>query len=246
MVPEVEVSTSPSDVRETATASTSSSGHAAAEARRNPGRRARALADAAQQAYQDGALERAEQLLRQAYALDRAPALLHNLARILDAQGRTDAALQMYRRYLEEAPESKVRGRVLRRIDVLQAGLRREGEVRSRRRLLPQLEASDEARPVLPWMVVGAGAVVLGAGGVFGLIARSKESAARREPIQVASTAEISEAETMATTANVLYVAGGLIAAGGVAWLIWGRHTEEAPSVGLMATDRGAVVMGRF
>jgi hypothetical protein len=70
---------------------------------------------------------------------------------------------------------------------------------------------------------------------VFGLLSQSKRDDADAEPVHASSRDRFREAEALATTANVLFIVGGLMTAGGVAWIL-----IDAPS----QAERAALAVG--
>ena len=240
---------------------------------------ARRLAKEAHQAYEAGEFERAEGLIRGAYALDPAPVLLYNLAEILDAKGDGQGARTTYRRYLELVPDEPARRRIERRIQVLE-NLDRPGQppsdgegakpatapppspkdvttpakdaplprVSAEPSYMPTQASAVESAPprVLPWVVAGAGVIGLGAGGLLGFLAQDKEKQARETQDQISAQEQLSQGEDLATAANVLYISGGVLLAGGLAWAIFGGDEPEPSPVGVVVTTDSVVAVGRF
>ena len=214
--------------------------------------KARKLAEEGRKAYEAGEFERAEGLIRSAYALDAAPILVYNLARILDAKGDVPGALQSYRQYLELDPDTTARARVERRMEVLDEITKAQSA-----RVTPAVAPPPPAvtlkaeprglsvRKVLPWVLVGTGVVALGTGGVLGFLAQDKENQARDEPVQQTAADVLSSGETLATAANALYVTGGVLVVGGIIWAWVDGDSEPAP-VGLMVVPGSVFAVGRF
>lgn len=112
----------------------------------------------------------------------------------------------------------------------------------------------------LGYLVAGAGVITLGAGAFMGISAKSMEKDARNDcktlPVLGFSCAESSrddfeKAQQKARTANVLYVVGGVAAAGGLAMIIFGGPKRAqgqglwlAPAVG--RTEAGLIGRGAF
>lgn len=212
--------------------------------------RAKRLAEEGRRAYEAGELERAEGLIRGAYTLDASPILVYNLGRILDAKGDTQGARTTYLRYLELDPATRARARIERRIKVLDELISKE-ETRPPPPEPPPISTvqgpprASDGTHVLPWIMVGTGAAAIGAGAVVGFLARDKANQARDERVQLTAEERLSEGETLATVANVLYVAGGVLAAGGVVWaLLAGR--SEPPAMGVVITPEMLSLMGHF
>ncbi|MEL7370815.1 MAG: hypothetical protein AAFN74_17980, partial [Myxococcota bacterium] len=223
-------------------------------------KRARQLAKEARDAYQAGRFEQAEGLIRGAYALDPAPPLLYNLATILDAKGDRRAALNAYRQFLRRVPNAKSRRRIERRIKVLKDVLISQAAPPARSpapvvaqpapvqsvetpRLTEKTTEGSTSR-VLPWVVVSTGVLGLGAGITLGLLAQGKESDARDAEEQVEAAGLLSDAESFATGANILYAAGGAVLAGGLLWVLLGG--EDEPDVSAVVTPDFVGAVGRF
>ena len=64
----------------------------------------------------------------------------------------------------------------------------------------------------------GIGAALVVTGAVLGVLAADRNDQAARAPSHEATVAALDEANTLATTANVLLVAGGVTMAAGVIW----------------------------
>ena len=198
--------------------------------------------------YKRGEFERAVELLREAYALYPEPILIYNLARALEGLGDLPGAIEQYERYLDEEPNIEDRGAIERRITTL------KDQVATRPAtdggapastpppdpptppvivpIAPDVRASSPTPPSkLPWIVAGAGVVVLGGGGVFGYLSHAGADDARREPVQTEAVRLHDAARRDATIANVMFAAGGAIAIGGVVWgVLDARRGSPAPA----------------
>ncbi|AKF10473.1 hypothetical protein [Sandaracinus amylolyticus] len=114
-----------------------------------------------------------------------------------------------------------------------------------------------EPAGISPWpiVVMSVGALALVGGGIAGAMSSDDASAFRdADPSTQAEADEahdrLSRAETEATAANVLFVSGGVLLAGGLAWLL-AAGREDGSSVFALAPyagpEGGGVVMaGRF
>src|SRR5512134_1262829 len=183
--------------------------------------------------YEAGAFEQAAQLLRDAYALYPEPILLYNLARALEGMGDTRGAVEQYEKYLATATDIKDRGAIERRVDTLKIQIEQQDEKERIARdaaTLPKRRPETErpaeqpqGRSILPWVTVGVGVAIVGAGGAMGYLATQRHDAAVDEPIHAESRRLQDQAETYATTANVLFIAGGVVVAGGVVWAVLDR-----------------------
>jgi tetratricopeptide (TPR) repeat protein len=199
------------------------------------------LFDQSELRYREGKFQEAAVLLREAYALDPAPILLFNLARALESAGDLSGAVDAYERYLEADPNAKDRGAVEKRVENLHAQIKEKEDLKRARdqeaRRLAELEEQaklSEARrekgssiDPLPWITVGAGAAGLIAGGVIGYLALQRHNEAVDEPIQVRASDLDQQSHSLQTGANIAYVAGGAIAAGGLVWALLSLRSDE-------------------
>jgi tetratricopeptide (TPR) repeat protein len=224
----------------------------AAQAPASPSRadleRAGRLFEQAEQAYNDGELARAVDLLNEAHALYPEPVLLYNLARAHEALGHLPEALEHYERYLEAAPDTRDRGAIERRVATLRELLaerereREQARVRGRSAVTPVPTGAGPTGPpsgpsLLPPFVAGAGVVLLAGGVVLGLLSQSRASDAAEAPSHEAGVDALAQARDFATAANVLFVTGGVLAAAGLTWWILdasgdGDTEEPALAVG--------------
>lgn len=191
--------------------------------------------------YKRGDFEKAAALLREAYDLHPEPILLYNLARALEGLGDFGGAIEQYEAYLNAATEIADRGAIERRIATLKAEVARRAAAADTAAptasppsdtttigaatALPPEHPSDRDRAGpqagprrWPWLLAGGGALVLGAGGAFGYLSQTRHDDAVDEPAQAEAARLQDQARGYATVANVLFVAGGLAALGGVAW----------------------------
>lgn len=185
-------------------------------------RRALDLLDESAVLYRDGRFAEAAEKLRTAHGLFPEPSLLYNLGRALDAMGDRNGAIDAYERYLEADPASTRRGEVSARVEAL-------------RRDRPQASGLGPQQPSLvgPAIVLVGGVAIVGAGVVLGLMAQSRLDEAR-EASNAESFVLEEEAHDLATVANVLFVAGGVVAAAGLTWLLLsiGGDDETTVSIG--------------
>jgi tetratricopeptide (TPR) repeat protein len=191
-------------------------------------------------AYKAGELEKAADLLRQAYALYPEPILLYNLARTLEGMGSTQEAIEQYEKYLAEAPDVRDRGAIERRIATMREQLAARDEERRQRiaaerdaELHKQATVEVSAAPAskLPFVVIGAGLVATGVGAGFGYLSHSRRDQAASEPVEATAQDLLDRAHTYATTANVLFIAGGSLVVAGAIWAVidrQGRHRAAA------------------
>jgi tetratricopeptide (TPR) repeat protein len=220
--------------------------------------RARQLFDESAVHYRAGRFDRAAELLEEAHRLTGEPVLLFNLAKAHEGNGDLARAITAYQRYLRDAPDLRDRGAIERRIETLRAQLeaRRslERDVETQRRRADDerrraAEASREKRSasLVPWVIAGVGAAGVAVGGVLGALAKSKESDAETEPVQLDAASRVDEGETLAIGANVAFAVGGTLLAGGVTWgiidaVLAGRSDGASARVRVNATSASLVV----
>ena len=206
---------------------------------RSSEQRALALFEQSAKEYREGHFAEAVRLLREAYVLKPAPVLLYNLARAYDAMASLDDALDAYTRYLHDDPSAKDRGAIEQRVATLKKQIQERDE--AKRRAQQAAAAPPPAPPpppppprrspsTLPWIVAGAGGAGLIAGVVFGVLARSRHSAANSDGGQQAAADDQSAADTFALVSTVSFIAGGVLAAGGLTWGIIDLGSASRPS----------------
>lgn len=181
-------------------------------------------------AYREGRFDAAAALLDEAYGLQPEPVLLYNLARAREGAGEDDAAADAYRRYLatdgaDETDASAARARLAvldRRIEERHALEARAAEREAQARAAPPAgeSAPPAAHPVAiaPWVLAGAGALVLVVGGILGGLMLDRNAAAQNAASQLDALAAHGDAETFAIAADTSYVVGALALGAGVVW----------------------------
>ena len=182
------------------------------------------------QEYRAGNFQSAADLLRRAYALHAEPTLLYNLARALEGLGDEEGAVDSYTRYLDGAPNAADRGAIEQKITTLRRQIaEREALARAAREPAeppPRPEpvgpapSTASGRGPWPWLVSGVGLAGLAAGGTFAVLALSKNASADDASAQTEVWSRYEGARDLATVANVCFVAGGVILAGGVLWVL--------------------------
>jgi tetratricopeptide (TPR) repeat protein len=204
--------------------------------------RALELFKASDQHYRQGEFEQAAQLLRQSYDMYPEPLVLYNLGRALEGMGDLEGAVAEYERYLTTATDIRDRGAIERRITTLKQQLEAKRATPPETPPVEPITAPPvvqvpadvmpppRRRSVLPWVIVGGGVGVVAVGGVLGVMSDSAHRQAVDEPIQAEAGRLQDRAKTLATAANILFVAGGAIAIGGAVWgiveLRRGRRAE--------------------
>jgi len=222
--------------------------------------RALGLFEQAEGAYQDGEFGHAVELLVEARSLYRAPVLLYNLARAYEGLGELERSVEAYEQYVEEQPDASDRGAIERRIESI------ERQIEERERLAAESEererelAEERARARAaeeragggpgpwPYVILGAGAVMLAGGAGTGTAALLLRDDAAADPEHRSSRETFRTAEALATTANVLFVAGGIITAAGLTWILLGlgEDEEQDPNLALRVGPTGWRLDGRF
>ena len=208
-------------------------------------RHAAELATESQQHYKRGEFEIAAALLRQAYALYPQPNLQYNLGRALEGMGDARGAIDAYKLYLQTATQVDDRGAIERRIATLEATLADRERAAEPTPVAPAAPPPGppaaivttapapphEAGPSqLPWLAIGLGAATLGGGGAFGYLADHRHDQAGSATVGTTAQSYQDDAHRFATIANVMFVAGGLVLAGGIVWEIHahGAHHDVA------------------
>jgi tetratricopeptide (TPR) repeat protein len=210
--------------------------------------------------YEAGRFAEAIELLREAYTVEQDPTILYNLGRAYEGVGDLQSAIEAYESYIGEEPKARDRGAIEKRIGTLKRQiaerqkLERERDREARRAKAARLAAErdrkrrDKSPPrtqtpsVLPWIVAGLGAAVLGGGVVLGLRSNARHREAVDERTAARSEDLNQSAKSLAVAANVCFVAGGVLTAGGVTWAILDRSGER----GERAMAPQLVVSGSF
>lgn len=185
-------------------------------------KQAYSLFERGEAAYESGRFDEAIALLSESYKLKPEPVLLYNLGRAYEGIGDLAAAARHYEQFIAANPTTPDRGALEHRIATLRRQLaEREALRRAERteRNRPPPDVPTRARPsVFPWIVAGVGVASLGTGGVLGLMARNKHDDAVSTPTYIEAERLQSDASSLATTANVFLIAGGVVLALGVVW----------------------------
>lgn len=220
-------------------------------ARPDVDQRGRDLFEEARLAYDAGDFEGAHARFRAAYELSGRPELLYNIGISADRLGRTDEALDAYRAYVAALPDAANAVSVRDRIAALAPEEDPEPEPEPAPapqpvpppdpELAAAVEPAPEGRdakplPIVPIVVAGAGVVVIGVGAVFGIMASNGEDDYASAPVTTPDEAEsarakLSDAETHATTANILFALGGVTTAVGVGWLVYELVSDDGTTV---------------
>ena len=206
-------------------------------------------------AYKRGEFAHAAVLLEKAHALHPEPVLLYNLGRAYEGLGKNEKAIEAYSRYLRAAPQAQDRGALEQRIRTLRRQLEERKALEEKRAkprepsppVADKEESSSGFPGPLPWVVAGVGVAGIGAGLYLGLRAQSVRDDAQAQPVQSQAADEYSRAETLASTANVFLIAGGVLAAGGVTWLIIDKsRTKKTGSLSLSIGPASVALRGQL
>lgn len=178
--------------------------------------RALELFEQSAQAYREGRFQEAVDKLLEARRFKAEPVLLYNLGRAYEALGKPSDAADAYAKYLEEEPEASDRKAIEGRIATLRG---QANELAAARRDPGPAREENDGLTAVPWIVVGVGAASLATGGVLGFLANGKHDDAVADPVQASAVEKQDSAEGLARAATVTLIAGGVIAAMGLAWL---------------------------
>ncbi len=219
-------------------------------------------------AYKAGKFQEAADLLLEAYRLDPNPTLLYNLARALESAGDPEGALDAYRRYLSEAEEIPDRVAIEARVANLDRQVQEKRELRARLKAEQAAKeaaarAAEEAQSLaakpkprvegpgaVPWIIAGVGALGLGGGAVLGLMAQSEHQNAQDAANQQETVKFNDSAQGLATGANIAFIAGGVVAAGGLIWGLVAPSGDDEDPEAVTATfsfsPHGFAITGTF
>lgn len=222
-------------------------------------KRAQELARESQTHYKRGEFEVAIALLRQAYALYAEPNLQYNLGRALESLGDPKSAIEAYETYLSTGKNIDDRPAIERRIATLKAQVEKADHDKAEpvapvepvqpKRVEPlpstfvlpreepaQPDDHDDSPSALPWVPIGIGALAIGGGAYLGHLASDKHDRAVAAPVGTDAETLQHDAHTFATTANVAFIAGGVVLGAGVVWEIVERtRSHHSTGVGMRA-----------
>lgn len=206
--------------------------------------------------YREGKLAESVAALRQAYALKPVAVLQYNIARAEEGLGNYDAAIAAYEAYLTDEKDIPDRGAIEQKLASLKkdrderARLAKErDEARQAKSQAPTSVAPASAGPSpAPWIVGGAGVLVVGVGGLLAGLAVAKNDDAEAAPNQLDALDLRAGAESFQTAALITMIGGGAVAGAG---LIWGivdvtSSGPGTPAVGVRVGPTGLSIEGRF
>lgn len=158
----------------------------------------------------------------------------------LEAKGERESARAAYRKYLVTLPAARDRAEIERRIHDLGRPLP------LRKRELDTRPAETRTNP-WPLVTIGAGLLVVGAGGAFAVLSRNKYDDAENARDGEQTVALTDDGDRYTDYANVAFIAGGVIVAGGVTWwLLKPDVKQSSPRVGMELAPFQARITGRF
>lgn len=208
----------------------------------DPDARARELYENGAALYEEGRYDEAIVAWDEAYRLSERHALLYNIANAQERLGDYEAALDTLAEYRAFAPASE-RDVLDRRLRSIERRMEESGQTASTT-TVPAGSGTSRDVELLPIGLIGAGAVALGTGTVFGV--RSRSAGAELETICINGLCP-SEAEELmqrntrsALIADIAWGVGAAAAAGGVVvWVI-------DDSMRIQPTPGGVLLGGTF
>jgi tetratricopeptide (TPR) repeat protein len=222
-------------------------------------REARGLFKAGEAAFSEGRFDAAIEYFQRAYELSHRPILLLNIASAADRMRNDALSLEALEHYLADVPDAENRGQIEARITILREQLAQKERATSTAeaapesaRVQPAAEQKGREQPksrVWPWVVTGAGAAMLAAGGVFlalGANAGNHVSDAKAGSSFADVRDDYDHAGSYPVVGGVLAGAGALVVTGGLVWLFVGRDKPEKSTLSAAFTGRGLVLSGKF
>jgi tetratricopeptide (TPR) repeat protein len=184
-------------------------------------------------AYKHGDFRGAVSDLEKAYSLEHEPILLYNLGRAYEGLGDLKRAIDAFDRYLKAKPDAEDRGAIEARLAMFRQELQLQEQPKVTIVVPPPPPPPAPHRRAL-----GAGAIVVTsigvagvvAGGVLGALALGDNSSQNSsQTSQLDAQSAHNTGASLATGANIAFIAGGVIALAGVIWLIVDRATASTP-----------------
>jgi len=224
----------------------SSSPALAQEPEPSPEEEARELFGAGSEAFGRGVYGAALEYFERAYAVLPLPELLFNIGVASQRSGRNERALEAFEQYLRDAPGAANRGDVEARIVAVRSVIQDE-QGPPPDAPPPPIDDGDAGGPgVVPWIVMGGSAAVLGTGIVLFAMAQGDISAVEDAP-DGSSWPDVRDARDRAPTFSALGLVLAGVGAAGVAVgivLLTSGGTGDGPEVGI--GPGGVVARGRF
>jgi hypothetical protein len=201
--------------------------------------------------YRAGEFLAAAASFEEAYAAERDPSILFNLAQAYRFGKACAKAADSYRRYLAAVSDAPNAPQVRDYIAEQERCAQREadGALRARAAPPPVVKPPSDrgrARRLGGVALGGAGVVALGAGAYLswrvGDLEREREACA---PCRLEQLDELDRRGRRAELAQILaYGVGGLAVAGGVVLYVAGHRAREASSLAIVPAGRGGLVVG--
>lgn len=116
---------------------------------------------------------------------------------------------------------------------------------------LASVEPAELSRPPnvwrsVGWVAGGVGVLGIGLGATFGFIAVSDKNAAACDAAGACNGQELSSARSHATIANVAFITGGILLAGGAALVLFAPRDHSRPSPRVTARLSGIALEGAW
>ncbi len=147
-----------------------------------------------------------------------------------ETDGKRQEAIAKYRRYLELLPDAADRKQVEAKIAELKKPARAKPVTRN------ATDSGSRGGSIAPWIVVGAGGAVAGTGAVFAILSRGKYDDARSANSGQAADDARKSGDTFTTVGNVAMIAGGVVVAGGLSWVLLGGNSRSREPAALELT----------
>jgi tetratricopeptide (TPR) repeat protein len=215
--------------------------------------------------YNEGNYDAARAQFEAAYKLSRFPALLYNLGKTAEKQNQRRDAIRFLEQYLEtkpqDAPEVEAKLQVLRKAEGLPEDGSQPLSTASGTSTPPVNLLQSKALvgtqkmppiPALALLGAGAGFLIIGIGCGAGALTAARElENSNGKPYAGEVSATFDRGRALNDAAIAFDVLGGVMLAGGGAWLgYWVykrlKHPETLPQASLVPTGTGLAVVGRF
>ena len=157
-----------------------------------------------------------------------------------ESAGKRKEAITKYQRYLELAPNVGDRQKVEAKI----AELRRPAPPEQNKGT--STVAGKPSGSIAPWLVVGVGTAAVATGAVFGVLSRGKYDDARNADTGQAAEDSRKTGDTFTTVGNITMIAGGVVVAGGLTWVLLsgGSSAEKSSALNLTLAPTGVRLGG--